>query len=138
MAVSSLPPVLAAEAADLKLRAQLIWGTDGAKPADAQIKELDAETQDKLKGVFKWKNYFEVTARNFEVPARTRKAVRLSPKCEIEVEHLGDALVEVKLFGEGRMVVKRKQTLKAGELLVLAGDDKNNTAWFVILKAVDR
>jgi multidrug efflux pump subunit AcrA (membrane-fusion protein) len=128
----------AAESGDLKLQAQLIWGTDAAKPSDTKIKDLDADTKDRLKGVFKWKNYFEVSSQSFEVGARSSKAIRMSPKCDIEVEHLGDALVEVKLFGEGRLVVKKKQTLKAGELLVLAGDDKNNTAWFVILRARDR
>jgi multidrug efflux pump subunit AcrA (membrane-fusion protein) len=62
----------------------------------------------------------------------------MSAKCEVEVENQGDSQVEVKLFGEGKMVVRKRQALKAGELLVLAGDDKDNNAWFVILTLAKR
>jgi len=68
----------------------------------------------------------------------SKKRVRMSEKCEIEVENLGDSTVEVKLFGEGKMVVRKKQALPTGELLVLAGEDKNDTAWFVVLTPGER
>jgi hypothetical protein len=32
------------------------------------------------------------------------------------------------------MVVKKRQGLTPGELLVLAGDDKDDTAWFVVIR----
>jgi hypothetical protein len=124
---------LRAATGELGLQAQLIWGTDGEKPKEPNLKDVDSATQDKLKKVFKWKNYYEVDKQEFKVPMSSKKRVRMSAKCEVEVENLGDSQVEVKLFGEGKMVVKKRQALKSGELLVLAGDDKNNTAWFVIL-----
>ena len=43
-----------------------------------------------------------------------------------------------KLYGQGKMVVRKTQKIKAGELLVLAGDDKNDTAWFVVLSQVEK
>ncbi len=129
---------LMAAPGELNLQAQLIWGTDGEKPQDQDLKDLDLATLKKLKGVFKWKNYFEVSRQNFKVPISLKKRIRMSPKCDVEVENQGDSAVEVNLYGEGKLVVKKKQMLKVGELLVLAGDDKNNTAWFVILTAVKR
>jgi hypothetical protein len=129
--VCSLP--VGAATGDLPLQAQLIWGTDGDKPKDRDLKDVDTATKEKLKKVFKWKNYFEVDKQEFKVPMSSKKRVRMSAKCEVEVENLGDSQVEVKLIGESKMVVKKRQALKPGELLVLAGDDKNNNAWFVIL-----
>lgn len=118
---------------EMRLEAHLIWGTDAGKPADPKLKEVSQSTKDKLRKVFKWKDYYEVDAQDFKVPVASKKRVRMSAKCEIEVENLGDSLLEVKLYGEGKLVVKKKQALPEGELLVLAGDDKDDTAWFVIL-----
>ena len=133
----SQPSALAAKG-DLHVQAQLVWGTDGDKPPDPGVKRLDEATRKKLGSVFKWKNYFEVDRQNFKVTLSAKNRVRLSPKCEVEVENLGDSQVEVKLFGEGKMVVKKRQVLKAGELLILAGDDKNQNAWFVIITPSSR
>jgi hypothetical protein len=116
------------------LCSQLIWGTAGEKPAGKELKEVDAATRDKLRAVFRWKSYFEIAKKEFKVAPAAMTRVRMSPKCEIEVESLGKDNFEVKLFGEGRMVVKKRQSLKAGELLVLAGDDADDTAWFVVIR----
>lgn len=116
------------------LQAQLVWATDGTKPAGKELKELDSATRDKLRGVFRWKEYLEISKQEFQVTTAVLSRVRLSPKCEIEVERFGQETFEVKLFGEGKMVVKKRQSLKPAELLVLAGDDKDDTAWFVVIR----
>jgi hypothetical protein len=122
-----------AVAADLQLKAKLVWGTDSDKPEDRGLKELDPKLTERLKGVFKWKNYFEVREQKFSVPPGGPKKVEMSKKCEIEVQNLQKGGVEVKLFGEGKLLKTVKQVIPPGELLVLAGDDKNKTAWFVVL-----
>ena len=124
--------------ADLHLQAQLVWGTNIDKPDDPKLKEVDSQVKDKLRGVFKWKNYFEVNRQNFTVTAAGPKKVKMSDQCEIEVQNLGNSSVELKLYGQGKMVVRKTQKIKAGELLVLAGDDKNDTAWFVVLSLVEK
>ena len=123
---------------ELKLQAQLVWGTNGAKPDDPKLKEVDSEVTEKLRAVFRWKNYFEVNRQTFSVPASSSKTARMSEQCEIEVHNPGDGAIEVKLHGQGKMVVKKTQKIKAGELLVFAGDDKNDTAWFVVLKELEK
>jgi hypothetical protein len=127
-----------AQSGEIKLVAQLIWGTDGERPANVKIKELDRETRDKLKGVFRWKNYFEVNREEFPVSPETTRRIRMSKKCEIAVENQGRSAIEVKLYGEGKLVLTKRQVLKHGELLVLAGDDKDDTAWFVIIALAKR
>jgi len=94
--------------------------------------------KEKLRGVFKWKNYFEVNRQDFTVTATGPKKVKMSDLCEVQVQNLGNSSVELKLYGQGKMVVRKTQKIKAGELLVLAGDDKNDTAWFVVLSLLEK
>jgi hypothetical protein len=124
---------LIAQSQDLKLVAQLIWGTDGGMPAEAKIKDIDRDTRTKLQGIFRWKNYFEVSREEFTVATAANRRVQMSKKCQVEVENQGRSIIEVKLFGEDKLLLTKRQVLRAGELLVLAGDDKDDTAWFVIL-----
>ena len=124
--------------ADLTFQAQLLWGTNNDKPNDPKLKDVDPKVTDKLRGVFKWKNYFEVNRQKFTVTGAGPKRVKMSEHCEIEVQNLGNSSVELKLYGKGKMVVRKTQRIKSGELLVLAGDDKNDTAWFVVLSLVEK
>ena len=119
---------------DTTLLAQLVWATDSKTSQEKKLKVVDTATRDKLRGVFRWKEYFEIARKEFKVSSTELSRVRLSSKCEIEVERLDQEIFEVKLFGEGKMVVKKKQSLKPTELLVLAGDDKDDTAWFVVIR----
>lgn len=120
------------------MQAELIWGTNGDKPNDPRLKEIDPKTAKKLAGIFKWKNYFEVGRTNFTVAVGATRKVTMSPKCDVKVQNLGGSKVEVELIGEGKKLVQKRQAIKAGELVVLAGPDKNDTAWFVILHQHER
>src|SRR5216110_1336817 len=132
------PLVVKSAPADLTLQAQLVWGTNNDKPDDPKLKDVDQKVKDKLRGVFKWKNYFEVNRQDYTLTASAPRKVKMSDLCEIEVQNLGNSSVELKLYGKGKMVVRKTQRIKSGELLVLAGDDKNDTAWFVVLSLVEK
>ena len=119
--------------ADLNLLAQLVWGTNNEKPGDPKLKEVDPGVAEKLRKVFKWKNYFEVKRQKFTVAVGSPKKVKMSDDCEIEVQNLGNSSIEVKLYGKGKLAVRKTQKISSSELLVLAGDDKDDTAWFVVL-----
>ena len=119
--------------ADLNLQAQLVWGTNKEKPDDPKLKEVDPSVAEKLRKVFKWKNYFEVNKQNVTITVGSPKKVKMSDHCEIEVQNLGGSSIEVKLYGKGKLAVRKTQKINPSELLVLAGDDKDDTAWFVVL-----
>ncbi len=123
---------------NLKLEVQLIWGTNDPQSPDPKHKPVDPDIQKKLSGLpLKWSNYFSVNRRKFEVPAGAISAVPLSDKCRVEVKNLGGAKIEVALFGKGEQVLRRTQGLPKGEVLVLAGNAPNDTAWLVTLKRVE-
>ena len=120
-------------AGETSFQVQLVWGSDGERPKDKPIREVDPKLQEKLKGIFKWKNYYEVNRMALSVPKDSSQKLKLSEKCEIQVQDMGASRIEIRLFGEGKLVVKKAQTVIPGEMIVLAGDSKDDTAWFVVL-----
>ena len=133
----SLMVALHAGAQSLKFEASLIWGTEDPKPEDPKIKKVDPALSKRLKSVFKWPHYFTVNRQKFELAENANKDLKMSRQCRVNVVNLGGREIKVTLFGEGKRVVEKTQTIALGELVVLAGDDKNDTAWFVILKNPD-
>jgi len=128
---------LSAAAANLKLEATLIWGTNEPKSPNPKHKPVDEAIALKLQKVFKWKHYFVINQVDRSVPSRGSNRFVLSQKCTIEITELEGPKVEVKLIGEGKEVHKVIKELRQGEWFTYAGDDKNDTAWFVIIRQLD-
>ena len=122
-----------ASAEDLKLDVRLVWGTDLEQSPNPEHKPLDAATAKKL-GIFKWKKYFMVNRKQVDVPSGGAKKVRLSPECEIEIRDLQGPMVEVNIYGKGKHVKKIVEKISREDLLTIAGDDKNDCAWFILIK----
>ena len=124
---------LSLRAEDLNLEAKLIWGTNSDKAPEPAIPEVDKATAEKLQNVFKWKHYYLCNKTNAFIPSRTTRPIVLSKQCTVEITELAGPKVEVKLIGEGKPVNTTKKSLSKGEYFVLAGDDKDHTAWFVVI-----
>jgi hypothetical protein len=60
LSVLFLTIAVAARGGDVKLEARLVWGTSDDK-TDARCKPMEPELSNKLHGMFKWKNYYEIT-----------------------------------------------------------------------------
>ena len=123
-------------AGELKLEAQLIWGTNDPKSPKPEHKAVDDATAQRLRKVFKWKNYFIVNAQTKIVPSRGSNRFKLSDDCTVEITELEGPKVEVKLIGKGVPVHKSAKELQKGEWFVYSGDDKNESAWFVIIRDI--
>lgn len=128
-----------AHAAEMKLKGFLLWGTDDAKPpADKKYEPAPPEIRQKLKELpLKWTNWFEVKQVDFPVPQGALKEVVVSEKCQLKVRQLPGPELEVAVIGQGKEVVKRKQALPKGEMLVLGGNAPNSTCWLVVLKRIE-
>jgi hypothetical protein len=123
-----------ARAAERKLEAQLLWATDDAKSPDPNHKPVDGDLSRKLKSIpLKYKHYFEVKRQAFDINDKAYTKVEMSKQCYIEVKDKGESRVTVKLYGEGRFVKRLDSALPKGETVTIAGDDKNGTAWLVVV-----
>ena len=126
------------QAGEMKLEAQLIWGTNDEKSPDPKHRAVDSKVEKKLKKLpFKWQNYFEVNRQKFSVPEGETKKIVLSKDCEIKVRNSGNHTVELQIFGKGACVGKISQALPKDELLVTGGNAANFTSWFVVLHQSD-
>jgi hypothetical protein len=128
---------LPVRAADLKLEARLIWGSNDEKET-VKYEPLDSELADKLHRTFKWKNYYEITNKTASIAVSKSADLRMSDACVIRVLNTGASRVEVSCIGHGKQVHKGTYTLVPPQWLVLGGNGSDNTAWFVGLRAVDK
>ncbi len=136
--VVSSPDAFSAELVAVKFQAQLVWGTNDEQSPDPKHKPVEPDVRAKLGELpLKFTNYFEVNRKSVEVASTGASKVPLSEKCQVEVKSLGGSTFEVSLYGKGKEVVKRKQTLVKGEMLVVGGNAPNATAWLVVLKRLE-
>ncbi len=125
-------------AAERKLEARLIWGTNEEKSPDASHKKLDGDLAKKLGEMpLKWKNFFEVNRQVFSINTTNYSKVVLSKKCYIEVKDKGANNVTVKVYGDGKQVKRVDKPLPKGDVLTVGGDAKDNNAWFLTVRPVN-
>ena len=124
---------LAADA-DLKLEAQLVIGTNDAKPPDSKYQPVDADVAKKLKSLpLKWSNYFVVSSRKFSVPKGEEKQEKLGD-CDVKVKNLGQSQVVITISGKKGTIGTTTGELSKAQLFVTGA---NETNLFVVLKQVD-
>ncbi len=132
----------ATSAGELRLRAQLAWGTDDAKPPGQDLKEMDPKLREKFRHL-RWKNYFVVKSEVSGVPTKTTKHLILSDKCAVDLVDLGEGNVKITVFslrtGSPPLEVKSESLpidkLKAGYVWAFGGDTKEkwDDAWLVVV-----
>jgi len=127
---------LPALAGDLNLEASLIWAPN--EPPAGRYTAADPDLAAKLRMKFRWDHYVEITNQIKSIPLNESRDFRMSAPCVLRIKNLGDSRIEVSCIGKGKVATSGAKTLQAGQWLVLGGDAKNNTAWFIGLRAVDR
>ncbi len=145
-AVASCFLAWGASAGEVVVRTQLVWGTDGARPAGKDYRELNSDMRTKLINNLRWKNYFVV--KSHEAPV-TKDPCRfsLSERCSVGLRPDGKGLVEVQIFNP--MAAKPTEpvftetvsldSLKKGHGVVIGSNSKDrwDDAWLVIVTAGD-
>ena len=127
-----------ANAADLKVEVQLIWGANDEKSPEPTHKPVADDISKLLKaGPYKWKNYFEVNRQGAALQGALPKKLQMSPKCTLELTSLGDGRLEIRLFGPtpDKFVSRHIESIKNGPI-VISGASKNDTAWILFIKPV--
>lgn len=120
----------------INLNVRLVWGTDDEATVHPKLAAVDTEATQKLQSIFKWKTYLEILERDIETQPGQEIEAQISPKCLLRISNLGDSRIRVKLVGEGRSVGHQTQRVPMGHILTFAGEDKGDSAWFIVMKRV--
>jgi hypothetical protein len=123
-------------ASDLTLQAKLLWGANDS--SNGNYKAVDGGLSAKLHRLYKWNNYFEITNQVKSIPVNQSRDFKMSGQCVVRVKNLGDSRIEVSCIGKGKEDSKTSHVLGPTKWVVLGGDAKNNTAWFIGLREVDK
>ncbi len=129
------PRTASAGGDSMQIQAILVWATNEETPNDKKLKEVDPELAKRFRHTpYKWKYYFEVERKEIGLTEKASSRLPMSEHCALEIRNLGDERVEVKLIGEGKPVSRHLEYLPKGQTVVLGGDAKNDTAWFIVLR----
>jgi hypothetical protein len=125
---------LSAAESGTRVEAILVWATHVAKTNDTTLKELEPQLTKKLRKAYKWDLYYEVRRKEATVSGKEATKIPISEKCMLDIKHLGDERFEVHLTGKGKAVSRSVESLAHGHIMVVAGDDKNDTAWLIVIR----
>jgi hypothetical protein len=141
-ALACMPVVAFAMAADDKAKpvdaatesyqVRLIWASNDEASPDPTHKKLDTELTGFLKKSFKWSSYYEVNSKVVSMPVGKAQEIKLSEACTVKLKNLGKDWLEADLLGKGKPVSNTKAKLE--KWVILAGEAKNETGWFVVIR----
>ena len=124
---------LPVRAANLKMEARLVWGTN--EPSK-EHKPVDPAVAEKL-AIFKWKYFYAINAVVADVPSRETRKLKVSDQCTVEITELEGPRIELKVIGKGTPVNKTVKQIVKGETIVIGGDAENKCAWFIVLTQLE-
>ena len=127
------PAIAGSSSEPLKVKATLVWGSKSV-PKDKKLTPVGKDLQAKLQKCLIWEHYFLISRKSMKVGAGKTQTVRMSKKCEVAVKRLKGDLLNVKLIGEGKVVVNKRHSLANKDFLVMGGPDENESAWVVVLQ----
>lgn len=114
---------------------QLIWGSNDAQSPDPSQKPVEPAVQRLLaSSPYRWQHYYEVNKRVEDIESdKSKDKIVMSSHCELDVKYLGNRRVQVKLYGDGKLLSTHREALP----LLLAGDARNDTAWLVLIRMAE-
>lgn len=121
-------------AANLKMEAKLIWGSNEPSKDHKPVEQALAE---KLQACFKWKYYYVMNSVVADIPSRETRRLKMSEPCTIEITELEGPKIEVTVIGKGKPVSKAVKQIVKGELITIGGDAENKSAWFIVLTQLE-
>ena len=122
---------IASDKADsINIKACLVVGASKEKKGAKKVSE---PIRKRLSKVFKWRNYYQLSVKQLSIPDDKTKTTKLSKKASIKVSNRKNGKVSVSLFSGSKMLIQKSQTLRTGSYMVLAGDSKGDSAWFIVI-----
>jgi hypothetical protein len=126
-------PGWSAGAPTLTFYIQLVRGSDQDAPPEPQAQLIGDKLGQRLHGVFKWKNYWEIKREAVALKTGEKARKQMSPQHDVEIALTGPQEMTVSMYSNGKLTRKRKQSVETG--FYIAGGDKDDTqSWFIVVR----
>lgn len=131
-AVESVPAPPPVAPVETTFKAQLIRGTDHAKPEAPSWKPLEPALKAPLAPRFRWTHWWEVATVQTNIAVGKTRRVCLSADREIEIVRHSAVETEVKLYQNGVLAQKSRRSSRKG-LWIMGGTRENHDSWFIVV-----
>ena len=125
--------VRAGEAQKVTFHVQLIRGSDSEQPEDPAWKPVGTKLGKNLRGVFRWKNYWEVKREAVMLSKDKVARLRLTREHEVEVKLLDPPNTRIRLYQNGELIRCSHQPISE-HMSILGGEYKTGECWFVVVR----
>ena len=131
-ALVSANAVSSAEEDSVTYYIQLLRGTNQEEIENTKAKEIGPRLKKRLSPVFRWKNYWEVKRTAVKMQPGRVAMVPLSKDRALEIELIGRAESEIRLYTKGALLRKARQPLYTR--MSIMGGDSEDDCWFVVVR----
>lgn len=112
---------------------QLIQGTNGEKPQEANWKPVGPKLSQVLSPVFTWKHYWEVKRDEILVVGGKVSKIKVTTDRSLEIELMKDGQTELRLYRAGELK-RRMRTSGESGMSILGGDAPGKDGWFIVVR----
>ena len=133
LSVAGVVGVQAADAHKVTFYVQLIRGSDSDKPDDPAWKPVGAKLDKNLRGVFRWRNYWEVKRRTVVLGTGEIRRFHLTADREVEIKLIDPPNTQIRLYYKGELTRCSHQPIRE-HMSILGGESKAGECWFVVVR----
>jgi len=131
--VTTVTPVVAADAPSLTFHVQLVRGTDDASPPTKESKAIGPKLAAEFHGVFKFKRFWQVQYREVRLAPGKKIKVRMSPEREVEIELTPPGQRAVTAYSHGKAVTRSLDRVDA-PMTLIGGERDGQSVWFIAVR----
>lgn len=131
--VLGISAVCLAESQPVTLYAQVIRGSDQAKPPQADWKPIGPKLSSRLCPQFRWNHYWEVSRQAVHVHPGKPARIKAAPDREIEIELRGSGESEIRLYTSGKLVRKSRHSAES-KMAIMGGAGDASESWFIVVR----
>jgi len=112
---------------------QFVIGGDQDKLPFASAKPIGPKLEKKLRGVFRWKRYWEVNRDSVVLASGQMARRKVSSDREVEIERLDSEKFAVRIYHDGKLTRNRTQPSE-GAFCITGGGAGADQSWFIVVR----
>jgi len=127
------PGAWGAEPEKIAFYVQLIRGDNEKQAPDREARLIGPKLSHRLRPIFKWENYWEISRQKVEVDPGKKARIRLNKEREVEID-LTDATKRTVVAYQSGKPVSRTTRPVGNTMIITGGDRDSQSVWFIVVR----